>query len=72
MDGNLIDIVEKSTTEELKIILDSNNFLDKDLQDFNTGKEIIDNLLKINKTNVNKNVLDVLIIYAIYKVKGGK
>lgn len=72
MDGNLIDIVEKSTTEELKIILDSNNFLDKDLQDFNTGKETIDNLLKINKTNVNKNVLDALIIYAIYKVKGGK
>lgn len=72
MDGNLIDIVEKSTTEELKIILDSNDFLDKDLQDFNTGKETIDNLLKINKTNVNKNVLDALIIYAIYKVKGGK
>lgn len=72
MDGSLINMVEESSLEELKIILDSNNFFDKDLQDFNTGKETIDNLLKINKTNVNKNVLDALIIYAIYKVKGGK
>ena len=35
-------------------------------------EEIIDNLLELNKQNVDDNVKNALMIYCMYKLKGGK
>ena len=56
----------------LKNEIDKNTFVDKNLKDFNKGKEIIDNLLELNKQNVDDNVKNALMIYCMYKLKGGK
>ena len=49
-----------------------NQFFDKNLKDFNKGKEVVDNLLELNKTNVDDSVKYALLLYCMYKIKGGK
>ena len=36
------------------------------------GKEVVDNLLELNKTNVDDSVKYALLLYCMYKIKGGK
>ena len=72
MIDNLIYIMQTSTLEQLKTEIDKNIFTDKELKDFNKGKEIIDNLIELNKTNIGENVKNVLMLYCMYKLKGGK
>ena len=52
--------------------IDKNTFADKNLKDFNKGKEVVDNLLELNKTNVDDSVNYALLLYCMYKIKGGK
>lgn len=72
MIDNLIYIMQTSTLEQLKTEIDKNIFTDKELKDFNKGKGIIDNLIELNKTNIGDNVKNVLMLYCMYKLKGGK
>lgn len=72
MIDNLMYVMQTTTVEQLKNEIDKNTFVDKNLKDFNKGKEIIDNLLELNKTNVDDSVKNALMIYCMYKLKGGK
>lgn len=72
MIDNLVYVMQTTTVERLKNEIDKNTFVDKNLKDFNKGKEIIDNLLELNKANVDENVKNALMIYCMYKLKGGK
>ena len=52
--------------------MDKNLFVDKDLKDFTKGKEILDSLFKLNSSDASGLVKDALILYGMYKLKGGK
>jgi len=69
---NLMYMMQTTTVEQLKMEIDKNTFVDKNLKDFNKGKEVVDNLLELSKTNVDDSVKYVLLLYCIYKIKGGK
>lgn len=69
---NLMYMMQTTTVEQLKMEIDKNTFADKNLKDFNKGKEVVDNLLELNKTNVDDSVKYVLLLYYMYKIKGGK
>lgn len=70
MFDNLMYMLQTTTVEQLKAEIDKNTFVDKNLKDFNKGKEVIDNLLELRK--VEDSVGYVLILYCMYKIKGGK
>ena len=70
MIDNLVYMMQKTTVEQLKSEIDKNTFVDKNLKDFNKGKEIVDNLLELNK--VDDSVKYALLLYCMYKIKGGK
>lgn len=72
MNDNLLWMIQSMTIEQLKKEIDKNTFVDKNLKDFNEGKEIVDNLLELNKNNVDDSVKYALILYCMYKIKGGK
>lgn len=72
MNDNLLWMIQSMTIEQLKKEIDKNTFVDKNLKDFNEGKEIVDNLLELNKTNVDDSVKYALLLYCMYKIKGGK
>lgn len=69
---NLMYMMQTTTVEQLKMEIDKNTFADKNLKDFNKGKEVVDNLLELNKTNVDDSVKYALLLYYMYKIKGGK
>ena len=70
MKNNLFYVIQSMSIDDLKEELDNNKFVDKDLKDFEKGKDIIDNLSKLN--GIGDNVKYALLLYAIYKAKGGK
>ena len=72
MIDNIMKIMQNATAEQLKEEINKNLVATKDIEDFKKGKEIIDNLLKLNKTNVNATVKYALLLYSMYKIKGGK
>lgn len=72
MIDNLMYMIQTTTIEQLSAEIDKNKFVDKNLKDFDKGKEIIDNLLELGKTNVDDSVKYTLLLYCIYKIKGGK
>lgn len=72
MNDNLLWMIQSMTIEQLKKEIDKNTFVDKNLKDFNEGKEIVDNLLELNKTNVDDSVKYAVLLYCMYKIKGGK
>ena len=45
MIDNLMYMMQTTTVEQLKAEIDKNTFVDKNLKDFNKGKEMVDNLL---------------------------
>ena len=69
---NLMYMMQATTVEQLKMEIEENTFADKNLKDFNKGKEVVDNLLKLNKANVDDSVKYALLLYCMYKIKGGK
>ena len=72
MNDNLLWMIQSMTIEQLKKEIDKNTFVDKNLKDFNEGKEIVDNLLELNKTNIDDSVKYAVLLYCMYKIKGGK
>lgn len=70
MIDNLVYMMQTTTVEQLKSEIDKNTFVDKKLKDFNKGKEIVDNLLELNK--VDDSVKYALLLYCMYKIKGGR
>lgn len=72
MINNLLYMIETTTLEQLKEEIDKNTFIEKDLKDFNKGKKMIDSLLGLNETKVDDSVKYALLLYCIYKIKGGK
>lgn len=72
MIDDLMKRMQNATNEQLKEEINKNAFDTKDLEDFNKGKEMIDNLLELNKTNVSDSVKYALLFYSMYKIKGGK
>ena len=72
MNDNLLWMIQSMTIEQLKKEIDKNTFVDKNLKDFNEGKEIVDNLLDLNKTDVDDLVKYAVLLYCMYKIKGGK
>lgn len=72
MNDNLLWMIQSMTIEQLKKEIDKNTFVDKNLKDFNEGKEIVDNLFELNKTNVDDSVKYAVLLYCMYKIKGGK
>lgn len=72
MNDNLLWMIQSMTIEQLKKEIDKNTFVDKNLKDFNEGKGIVDNLLELNKTNVDDSVKYAVLLYCMYKIKGGK
>lgn len=72
MIDQLMYMVQTTTAKQLKAEIDKKTFVDKDLKNFNRGKEIIDNLIELNNTNVDDSVKYALLLYCMYKIKGGK
>lgn len=72
MIDQLMYIMQTTTAKQLKAEIDKKTFVDKDLKNFNRGKEIIDNLIELNNTDVDDSVKYALLLYCIYKIKGGK
>ena len=72
MNDNLLWMIQSMTIEQLKKEIDKNTFVDKNLKDFNEGKETVDNLIELNKTNVDDSVKYAVLLYCMYKIKGGK
>lgn len=70
MNNNVLWTLQTMTIDQLKKEIDSNKFVDKKLKDYEKGKRAIDSLKDIQ--NTDQDVQYALLIYTIYKVKGGK
>ena len=53
MIDNLMYMMQTTTVEQLKAEIDKNTFVDKNLKDFNKGKEMINNLLELSFYTLN-------------------
>lgn len=72
MIDKLMYMMQTTTAKQLKAEIDKKTLVDKDLKNFNRGKEIIDNLIELNNTDIDDSVKYALLLYCIYKIKGGK
>lgn len=72
MIDNFMYMLQTTTVDQLKTEIDKNKFVDKNLKDFNKGKDAVDKLFELNKNNVDDSVKYSLIFYYMYKIKGGK
>lgn len=72
MIDNFMYMLQTTTVDQLKTEIDKNKFVDKNLKDFNKGKDAVDKLFELNKNNVDDSVKYALILYYMYKIKGGK
>lgn len=70
MIDNFMYMLQTTTVDQLKTEIDKNKFVDKNLKDFNKGKDAVDKLFELN--NVDDSVKYSLILYYMYKIKGGK
>lgn len=69
MNNNILWEIQSMTIDQLKKEIDSNRFVDKKIKDFENGKKTIDGFTDIRK--MHQDVQYALIMYAIYKIKGG-
>lgn len=69
MNSNLLWILQSMTIEQLKEEIDNNVFVDKKLKDYKKGIKTIDEFKDIQK--MDQDVQYALILYAMYKIKGG-
>lgn len=70
MNNNVLWTLQTMTLDQLKKEIDSNKFVDKKLKDYEKGKSAIDSLKELQ--NIDQDVQYALLMYAIYKIKGGK
>lgn len=70
MNSNLLWAIQSMTIDQLKKEIDINRFVDKKLKDYDNGKKTIDSFKSIQ--NMDQDVQYALLLYAVYKIKGGK
>ena len=70
MNNNVLWMLQSMTIDQLKKEVDNNNFVDKKLKDYVNGRKAIDGFKDIQ--NMDQDVQYALLIYAMYKIKGGK
>ena len=70
MNNNVLWMLQSMTIDQLKKEVDNNNFVDKKLKDYENGRKTIDGFKDIQ--NMDQDVQYALLMYAIYKIKGGK
>lgn len=70
MNNNVLWMLQTMTLDQLKKEIDSNKFVDKKLKDYEKGKSAIDSLKELQ--NIDQDVQYALLMYSIYKIKGGK
>ena len=70
MNNNVLWMLQSMTIDQLKKEVDNNNFVDKKLKDYVNGRKVIDVFKDIQ--NMDQDVQYALLIYAMYKIKGGK
>ena len=70
MNNNLLWMLQSMTIDQLKKEIDNNSFVDKKLKDYENGRKTIDGFKDIQ--NMDQDVQYALLMYAIYKIKGGK
>lgn len=54
MNNNLFQLIQSMTIEQLKVEIDKNIFIEKDLRDFNKDKKVIDNMIELNEKKLVK------------------
>lgn len=72
MNNNVLQVLQNIANEKIKLELNRINFVGKEMQDFIKGKDSIDTLLDMDKNNFSINVQYALLLYSLYKIKGGK
>lgn len=72
MNDNLVHVMQNATVEQLKEEIDKIAFTNKNLKDFNDGKKIIDSIFELDLNNIDNTIKNALLLYCIYKIKGGK
>lgn len=70
MNDNVLWLLQSMTIEQLKKEIENNSFVDKKLKAYEKGKKVLDEFTEI--LDMEQDVQDALLIYAIYKIKGGK
>ena len=70
MNNNVLWMLQSLTIDQLKKEIDNNSFVDKKLKDYENGRKTIDGFKDIQ--NMDQDVQYALLVYAIYKIKGGK
>ena len=70
MNNNVLWMLQSMTVDQLKKEIDNNSFVDKKLKDYENGRKTIDDFKDIQ--NMDQDVQYALLMYAIYKIKGGK
>ena len=70
MNNNVLWMLQSMTVDQLKKEIDNNSFVDKKIKDYENGRKTIDGFKDIQ--NMDKDVQYALLMYAIYKIKGGK
>ncbi len=70
MNNNVLWMLQSMTVDQLKKEIDNNSFVDKKLKDYDNGRKAIDGFKDIQ--NMDQDVQYALLMYAIYKIKGGK
>ena len=70
MNNNALWMLQSMTIEQLKKEIDNNSFVDKKLKDYENGRKTIDGFKDIQ--NMDQDVQYALLMYVIYKIKGGK
>lgn len=70
MNDNVLWLLQSMTIDQLKKEIDNNGFVDKKLKAYEKGRKILDEFTEI--LDMEQDVQDALLIYAIYKIKGGK
>ena len=70
MNNNVLWMLESMTIDQLKKEIDNNSFANKKLKDYDNGRKTIDGFKDIQ--NMDQDVQYALLMYAIYKIKGGR
>lgn len=70
MNNNVLWMLQSMTVDQLKKEIDNNVFVDKKLKDYENGRKTIDSFKDIQ--NMDQDVQYAILMYAIYKIKGGK
>ena len=70
MNNNVLWMLQSMTVNQLKKEIDNNSFVDKKLKDYENGRKTIDGFKDIQ--NMDQDVQYALLMYTIYKIKGGK